>query len=126
MSDANGFGGMKKGASNLEQLDADEIAAIREFERQVQTIFPDSPASRLARACDVTLRTSQKWLNGQIFPVPADVMDFVEEQFNELKATGYVDALEQLVEKGTGQLDPETVAAQLGKAYEKVVGQKIR
>lgn len=124
---AGGFGDMSRRIPT-EELDLTPQQRVQQelFEERVHVIFPDGTASRLARACgNVNVRTAQKWLSFQIVP-PDDVIEFVDHQHEELERTHYLKALEALVETGTGDLDPEVVASQLGKVYMKIVGSKIR
>lgn len=116
-----------RGPSEDSGLTAEETRVLIEFQRKVSFIFPDSAASRLARACGgVNVRTAQKWLSGVIHPIPQDAVDFVDEQIAELAKTGYVAALDKLLKDGTGQLDMEVVTSNLAAQYMKIAGSKIR
>lgn len=96
------------------------------FEMDVDFIFPDSPTSRLARACGgVTQRTAQKWISHAITP-PADVDQYVRIQKAELKRTKFDVELEAVIHNHSGNLDVEVVASQIVRAYEKLTGYKIK
>lgn len=117
-----GFGDMKK-----PELSAGEPPTEQEaFERDVLFIFPDSPASRLARACGgVNHRTAQKWLSFQITP-PQDVQQYVRAQKAELERTAFYAEVEALLRNHAGSLDGEVIAAQLARFYEEITAFKIR
>lgn len=117
-----GFGDMKHGGPSPEPQPTDQEF----FEAAVSFIFPDSPSSRLARACgNVAQRTAQKWIRYEITP-PADVLDYVYSQKAELERTAFYARVEALIVDHAGGLDGEVVAAQLSRFYETLMAYKIR
>jgi hypothetical protein len=116
----SGFGGMKK----QRQEPGPPPDPDTEFENAVLFIFPNSPASRLARACGgVNHRTAQKWMSGQITP-PADVRAYVRKAVEELDRTKFYLHVEALLADHAGKLDGEVVAAQLARFYEEISAYK--
>lgn len=117
-----GFGDMKhRGPSPEPQPNEQEL-----FEDAVNFIFPDSPSSRLARACgNVAQRTAQKWIRYDITP-PQDVIDYVYGQKAALQKAAFYERVEELIENHARGLDGEVVAAQLSRFYETLMAYKIR
>lgn len=120
---------LAKAAGTILVLEADVATVDPEqdaFEQDVLFIFPNSPASRLARACGgVNHRTAQKWISGQITP-PADVKAYVRAQKAELTRTGFHREVEKLLAQHAGNLDGEVVAAQLARFYEEITAYKAQ
>lgn len=117
-----GFGDMKNRGPSPDPAPSNQEM----FEAAVNFIFPDSPSSRLARACgNVAQRTAQKWIRDEITP-PADVIDYVYGQKAELERTAFYDRVEALIVEHAAGLDGEVVAAQLSRFYETLMAYKIR
>ncbi len=98
-----------------------------QFTRDVERLFPESPSSRLARACGgVNNRTAQKWISGALTP-PEDVREYVAAQIAILDAEEYDKKLLAFAEANAGSLDREVVTAQVAGLFEKMSGgYKIR
>lgn len=116
-----GFGGMTHRGPGPEPAPGDQ----ERFEEAVNFIFPDSPSSRLGRACGVAQRTAQKWIRYEIVP-PLDVQQYVYGQRAELNRTAFYAHVETLLANHAGELDGEVLAAQLSRFYETLMAYKIR
>ncbi len=98
------------------------------FRERTEAVYPDATASRLARVCNVSQRTAQKWIAGES-AVPDDVRTYVTSQF---QALGYVDApfetsLKELIERHMGEgVDREAIGARLAIAYAELLVREIR
>lgn len=98
-----------------------------DFTHNVDRLFPESPSSRLARACGgVNNRTAQKWISGALTP-PEDVRAYVSAQIAILDAEGYDKKILAFAEANAGSLDREVVTAQIAGLFETMSGgYKIR
>lgn len=107
--------------------DPEKAARVQAFQADVYRIFPDAPASRLARACGgVAHRTAQKWLNGNIYPIPDDVREYVETQKAALSKTDLEERLAKLMGEFTDAIDREVLASQIAHYYEDFAEMAIR
>lgn len=98
------------------------------FREQAETVYPDATASRLARVCQVSQRTAQKWLAGES-TIPDDVRTYVTGQFQALGYAGTpFDAdLQALIDRHTAEgVDREAIGARLAIAYAALLVREIR
>lgn len=117
----SGFGGMSK----QDQSPGDQPTAHQLFVDDVNTIFPNAAASRLARACgNVNPRTAEKWLADKI-KVPQDVLEFVATQKAALAANGFHAALQLAIENHATGVDREVIASYLAAAYFEFTGSAV-
>lgn len=98
------------------------------FRELAETVYPDATASRLARVCQVSQRTAQKWIAGES-AIPDDVRTYVTSQFQALGNVGipFEKELQHLIDKHAAEgVDREAIGARLTLAYTALLVREIR
>jgi hypothetical protein len=101
-------------------------APTNPFAALAASVLPEQTSARLARLTGANQRVAQRWITGELEPLP-EAVAALEHQRDLLAVESPAGVLDEALERWRAAgLDDEVVGAALSMAYEKLLDRKIR
>ena len=90
------------------------------------SVLPEQTSGRLSRMAGVNQRIAQRWLSGELPPLP-EIVQALKKQRELLAAESPERALDEMIGRWQAAgLDDEVIGAVLSVAYERLLARRVR